>query len=66
MTNMILLFGSRSEMSEAVTLDVEVVIDEYEYARDQYKKAVGDQQKDFWDGYLAALESICGEVVINE
>jgi hypothetical protein len=43
-------------MSEAVTLDVEVVLDEYKYARDQYKKAVGDQQKDFWDGYLAALE----------
>ena len=53
-------------MSEAVTLDVEVVIDEYEYARVQYKKAVGNQQKDFWDGYLAALESLCGEVVIND
>lgn len=53
-------------MSEAVTLDVDLVLDEYEYARDQYKKAVGDQQKDFWDGYLAAFERLCGEVVINE
>ena len=37
-------------MSEAVTLDVEVVIDEYEYARDQYKKAVGDNRKTFGMG----------------
>ena len=51
---------------EAVTLDVDVVLDEYDYARDQYKRAVGDQQKDFWDGYLAALEKLCGEVVIGE
>lgn len=49
-----------------VSLDVEMIIEEYEYARDQYKKAFGDQQKDYWDGYLAALERLCGEVVLND
>lgn len=49
-----------------VTIDVDLILDEYDYARDQYKKAFGDQQKDFWDGYLAAIEKLCGEVVIGE
>jgi hypothetical protein len=58
--------GAEVMPDKAVTIDVEVILDEFDYARDQYKKAVGDQQKDFWDGYLAAIESLCGEVVINE
>jgi hypothetical protein len=58
--------GAEVMSDKAVTIDVEVILDEFDYARDQYKKAVGDQQKDFWDGYLAAIESLCGEVVINE
>jgi hypothetical protein len=58
--------GAEVMSDKAVTIDVEVILDEFDYARDQYKKAVGDQQKDFWDGYLAAIESLCGEVVIND
>ena len=47
-------------------IETDELIEEYEYARDQYKKAVGDQQKDFWDGYLAGIEKLCGDVVISE
>jgi len=51
---------------QPLTINVAVILDEYDYAREQYKKAFGDQQKDYWDGYLAAIEKLCGEVMINE
>ena len=47
-------------------IETDELIEEYEYARDQYKRAVGDQQKDFWDGYLAGIEKLCGDAVISE
>ena len=51
---------------ETISLNVEDLIEEYEYARSEYKKSIGDQQRDYWDGYLAAIEKLFGEVVIDE
>jgi cyclopropane fatty-acyl-phospholipid synthase-like methyltransferase len=51
---------------ETISLNVEELIEEYEYAQSEYKKSIGDQQRDYWDGYLAAIEKLFGEVVIHE
>ena len=51
---------------DTLTLEVGVIIEEYEYARSEYKKFIGDQERDFWDGYLAAIEKLCPDLVFNE
>ena len=51
---------------DILTLEVGVLIEEYEYARSEYKNAIGDQQRDFWDGYLAAIEKICPDLMFDE
>jgi len=51
---------------DTLTLEVGVLIEEYEYARSEYKNAIGDQQRDFWDGYLAAIEKLCPDVAFDE
>lgn len=43
-------------MATEIVLTEQQIIDEYEAARKKYKEAFGDQQKDFWDGYLSAIE----------
>jgi hypothetical protein len=51
---------------ELVTLKVSDVLEEYQYARSEYRNSIGDQQRDFWDGYLAAIEKLCSDVVLDE
>jgi hypothetical protein len=51
---------------EVVTIEVSDVLEEYQYARSEYRNSIGDQQRDFWDGYLAAIEKLCSDVVLNE
>ena len=51
---------------ELAILEVSDVLEEYQYARSEYKNAIGDQQRDFWDGYLAAIEKLCPDLVFDE
>jgi len=51
---------------ETITLNVEKLLEEYEYARSEYKKAIGDQQRDYWDGYMSAFERFLEEAGIDE
>jgi hypothetical protein len=44
------------------SLSVEEIIEEYQHARDEYKRAVGDRDRDYWDGYLAGIEAVLPEV----
>jgi len=50
---------------KTITLDTEKILEEYEYARSEYKKAIGDQLRDYWDGYLSAFERFLDEADID-
>ena len=45
-------------MKEYVTFEVDYLTDTYSYAREQYKNAIGDRDKDYWEGYLDALDTV--------
>ncbi len=45
-------------MKEYVTLEEEYLIDTYSYAREQFKNAIGDRDKDYWEGFLDGLDSV--------
>tara|TARA_R100001594_G_scaffold1169_1_gene4919 strand:- start:427 stop:585 length:159 start_codon:yes stop_codon:yes gene_type:complete len=45
-------------MQEFITLDTEHLTDTHSYARERYKDAIGDRDKDYWEGYLDALEAV--------
>ena len=45
-------------MKEYVTFEVEYLTNTYSYAREQYKNAIGDRDKDYWEGYLAGLDTM--------
>ena len=45
-------------MKDSVTLDLDQLTDLYEYARDQYKFAIGDRDRDYWEGFLEALDAV--------
>lgn len=42
----------------AVSMSFEEVMEEYQHARNEYKRAVGDRDRDYWDGYLAGIEAV--------
>lgn len=50
---------------KTITLDTEKLLEEYDYARSEYKKAIGDQLRDYWDGYLSAFERFLDEADID-
>ncbi len=52
-------------MQQTLPINVEEFIEEYEYARDEYKNSKADSDKCYWDGYLMALEKISGDILIN-
>lgn len=52
---LLFLFG---EMQEFITLDTEHLTDTHSYARERYKDAIGDRDKDYWEGYLDALDAV--------
>jgi hypothetical protein len=58
--------GEVMNTTDIVTIKVGDVLEEYQYARSEYRNSIGDQQRDFWDGYLAAIEKLCSEVVLDE
>jgi len=50
-------------MTEATILfTLEEIVEEYQHAYSEYKKAIGDRDKDYWDGYLAGIETMFPEV----
>lgn len=55
----------KTDYSNTLLINVEEFIEEYEYAQDEYKKAKGDHDKIYWDGYLMALEKISGDILID-
>lgn len=54
-----------TDYEKTITLDSEKLLEEYEYARGEYKKSIGDQQRDYWDGYLSAFERFLDEADID-
>ncbi len=52
--------------TDIVLIEISYVLEEYQYARSEYRNSIGDQQRDFWAGYLAAIEKLCPEVVLDE
>ena len=50
-------------MKEYVTFEVAYLTDTYSYAREQYKSAIGDRDKDYWEGYLDGLDTMYKEQV---
>lgn len=54
-----------TDYEKTITLDTEKLLEEYEYARGEYKKSIGDQQRDYWDGYLSAFERFLDEADID-
>lgn len=51
--------------NQVVTFDSEKLLEEYKFAQSEYKKAVGDQLRDYWDGYLSAFERFLDETDID-
>jgi hypothetical protein len=49
-------------MSEFV-IPEDLVIEAYQYAQQEYRKAIGERDKDYWDGYAEAIEELFPEVV---
>ena len=50
---------------KTITVDPEKLLEEYKYAQSEYKKAIGDQLRDYWDGYLSAFERFLDEADID-
>ena len=49
---------------ETLCIPAENMVEEYEYARTEYKGSFRDSERDFWDGYMTAIEKLCGDVVL--
>lgn len=54
-----------NKYEKTITLDTQKLLEEYDYARTEYKKAIGDQLRDYWDGYLSAFERFLDEANID-
>jgi len=52
-------------MKEYVTFDIEYLTETYEYAKQQYKDAIGDRDKDYWEGFLDGLDTMYKKQVID-
>jgi hypothetical protein len=50
--------------NETLCISAENIVEEYEYARTEYKGSFRDSERDFWDGYMTAIEKLCGDVVL--
>ena len=54
-----------NEIDETLCIPSDLIIEEYEYARTEYKGSFRDSERDFWDGYMTAIEKLCSEVVLD-
>lgn len=50
---------------KTITFDTEKLLEEYRFAQSEYKGSIGDQQRDYWDGYLSAFERFLDEADID-
>jgi len=56
---------SNNEIDETLCISADVVIEEYDYARAEYRATFRDSERDFWDGYMTAIEKLCSDVVMD-
>ena len=54
-----------NEIDETLCITADLIIEEYEYARTEYKGSFRDSERDFWDGYMTAIEKLCSDVVMD-
>lgn len=54
-----------NEIDETLCISTDHIIEEYEYARTEYKGSFRDSERDFWDGYMTAIEKLCSDVVMD-
>ena len=54
-----------NEIDETLCIPSDLIIEEYEYARTEYKGSFRDSERDFWDGYMTAIEKLCSDVVLD-
>ena len=54
-----------NEIDETLCIPTDLIIEEYDYARTEYKGSFRDSERDFWDGYMTAIEKLCSDVVMD-
>ena len=59
------LLTMNNEIDETLCIPTDHIIEEYEYARTEYKGSFRDSERDFWDGYMTAIEKLCSDVVLD-
>jgi len=59
------LLTMNNEIDETLCISTDHIIEEYEYARTEYKGSFRDSERDFWDGYMTAIEKLCSDVVLD-
>ena len=59
------LLTMNNEIDETLCITADLIIEEYEYARTEYKGSFRDSERDFWDGYMTAIEKLCSDVVMD-
>jgi len=59
------LLTMNNEIDETLCITTDHIIEEYEYARTEYKGSFRDSERDFWDGYMTAIEKLCSDVVLD-
>ena len=59
------LLPMNNEIDETLCITADLIIEEYEYARTEYKGSFRDSERDFWDGYMTAIEKLCSDVVLD-
>ena len=55
----------KKALDDSLFVPTATIIDEYEYARTEYKETFRDSERDFWDGYMTAIEKLCFDVVMD-
>jgi hypothetical protein len=42
---------------------VEEILEEYSWASEHFRNAIREDDKHFWDGYMQAIERVCGSIL---
>ena len=54
-----------NEIDETLCIPTDLIVEEYDYARVEYKGSFRDSERDFCDGYMTAIEKLCSDVVMD-
>jgi hypothetical protein len=49
--------------AEKFYLSTEEILEEYSWASEHFRTAVREDDKHFWDGYMQAIERVCGSIL---